>query len=174
MGNAHPHIVPYEAFATSDGYMVLAVGNDDQFARYCRAAGQEGWASDERFATNPNRVRHRETLIPLIEQTMRLRTTSEWGELLTQAGVPHAPVMSLDEIVAQPQTAARHLADAVEDSAGRKFPLLGSAIKTGAGEPLMSSRLPPTVGEQTDEVLHDWLAYDDAQIAALRQGGTIG
>lgn len=174
MGNAHPHIVPYEAFATSDGYMVLAVGNDAQFARFCKTAGEDNWASDERFATNPNRVRNRATLIPLIEGAMRSRSTSAWGALLTAADVPHAPVMSLDEIFAEPQTAARHLADEVEDAAGRKFRLLGSAIKGASGQSIMSDRLPPALGEQTDEILHDWLSYDAAKIAALRQSGTVG
>jgi crotonobetainyl-CoA:carnitine CoA-transferase CaiB-like acyl-CoA transferase len=174
MGNAHPHIVPYEAFATRDGYMVLAVGNDAQFARFCTAAGESGWASDERFATNPSRVRNREVLIPLIEAAMAARTTSEWSTLLTAADVPHGPVQSLDEIFAQPQTAARHMADEVTDAAGRQFPLLGSAIKNAQGQSLQSPRLPPALGEQSDEVLREWLAYDHTQIAALRQSGAVG
>jgi formyl-CoA transferase len=173
MGNAHPHIVPYQAFATRDGYMVLAIGNDAQFARFCQAAGESAWASDERFATNPQRVQHRNTLVPLLDDAMQRRTTAEWGELLTAADVPHAPVMALDEIFAQPQTAARHMADEVTDSAGRNFRLLGSAIKSPAGQPLISDRLPPNLGEQTNEILGEWLAYDDAQIAALRASGTI-
>jgi crotonobetainyl-CoA:carnitine CoA-transferase CaiB-like acyl-CoA transferase len=174
MGNAHPHIVPYEAFATSDGYMVLAVGNDAQFARFCKSVGEDDWASDERFATNPNRVRNRATLIPLIDGAMRSRSTSAWSELLTAADVPHAPVTSLDEIFAEPQIAARHMADEVEDAAGRKFRLLGSAIKGVGGESIMSDLLPPALGEQTDEILHDWLGYDASQVAALRQSGAVG
>jgi crotonobetainyl-CoA:carnitine CoA-transferase CaiB-like acyl-CoA transferase len=173
LGNAHPHIVPYEAFATRDGYMVLAVGNDAQFARFCGAAG-ESFAGDERFATNPNRVRNRAALIPLVERVMRSRTTSEWEKLLTEADVPHAPVQSLDEIFAQPQTAARHMADEAQDSAGRRFPLLGSAIKRDHGEPLASGRLPPALGEHSDEVLRDWLGYADGQIATLRRSGAVG
>jgi crotonobetainyl-CoA:carnitine CoA-transferase CaiB-like acyl-CoA transferase len=109
MGNAHPNIVPYQVFPTRDGHMVVAVGNDGQFARLCEVAGQAEVARDARFATNPARVQHRGVLVPLITQWLLQRDTAEWVLLLEQAGVPCAPILDIGQVLEHPQVAARGL-----------------------------------------------------------------
>ena len=107
MGNAHPNIVPYQVFATRDGHMVLAVGNDGQFARFCEAAGHPDVAHDARFATNPARVAHRQTLVPLITSWALTRDTADWVQTLEQAGVPCSPILDVAQVLAHPHVAAR-------------------------------------------------------------------
>jgi crotonobetainyl-CoA:carnitine CoA-transferase CaiB-like acyl-CoA transferase len=165
-GNAHPHIVPYEAFATADGHLVLAVGNDRQFARFCHAVDRDEWAEDERFRTNPLRVGNREALIPLIADLIGQRTTARWQDLLTAADVPHAPVTALDEILSSPQVAAREMVHDVTDAEGRRYKLLGNPIHY-AGRGKQTPQPPPAVGQHSQEVLKEWLDYDAERIAEL-------
>lgn len=171
-GNAHPTIVPYEAARTRDGYVVLAVGNDQQFQRFCEVAGHRQWASDPRFETNPKRVENREALLALIEPVLQERTTAEWCELLAQAEVPHGPVRALDEVFADPQVAARTMIGAASDDAGREVKLLNGAVHW-RGAPPRKPRMPPELGEHTDEVLRDWLGFDAERLAELRSRGAI-
>ena len=171
-GNAHPQIVPYEAFATSDGYLVLAVGNDRQWQRFARAAGHDDWASDPRYATNPSRVEHRHRLVPQLEKLFAGRTTAQWLVLLTEADVPHGPVQALDEILDSPQVRARQMVHEVQDSAGRRYRLLGEPIHW-TGRPQRAALAPPELGEHTGQVLGEWLGYQEQQIAQLRESGTI-
>ena len=107
MGNAHPNIVPYQVFPTRDGHMVLAVGNDGQFTRFCEAAGHPAVARDARFSTNPSRVEHRQTLVPLITGWTLERDTAEWVRVLDQAGVPCAPILEVAQVMEHPHVAAR-------------------------------------------------------------------
>ena len=107
MGNAHPNIVPYQDFPTADGDMILAIGNDGQFAKFCAVAGHPEWAADERFATNPQRVANRATLIPLLRQATVMRSTHDWIAALEAAGVPCGPINRLDEVFADPQVRSR-------------------------------------------------------------------
>jgi crotonobetainyl-CoA:carnitine CoA-transferase CaiB-like acyl-CoA transferase len=109
MGNAHPNIVPYQVFPTANGHMVLAIGNDGQFARFCEQAGHPDVAQDDRFATNPQRVKHRSTLVPLIAQWALQRTTTDWVKRLENAAVPCSPILSVAEVLAHPQTLARDM-----------------------------------------------------------------
>ena len=172
-GNAHPQIVPYEVFATSDGHMVLAVGNDRQFQRFCQAAGQAAWGTDPKFAKNAERVEHRQELIPLIRQVMAERTTADWLATLERAEVPHAPVLAVDEALAAPQTAARQMLSEVCDAAGRRYRVVGSPIHWN-DEPVRSASAPPDLGAHTDQVLADWLGYDQLRRDALRSAGVFG
>ena len=171
-GNAHPQIVPYEAFATADGYLVLAIGNDAQWRRFCEAADHADWAADPRFATNPARVEHRDKLIPLMNHLLAERTTGNWQELLTQAEIPHAPVMALDEILATPQVAARRMVQKLTAADGRTYRVIASPIHVG-GEPFCSPRPPPEIGEHTYEVLHEWLGYEAKRIDELHKSGVV-
>ena len=100
-GNAHPHIVPYEAFSTADGHLVLAVGNDRQWQKFCAAAHRDDLAGDPRYTTNPLRVAHRCELIPELARLFKTRSTAQWQLVLTEADVPHAPVLPLDEVLAR-------------------------------------------------------------------------
>jgi crotonobetainyl-CoA:carnitine CoA-transferase CaiB-like acyl-CoA transferase len=107
VGNAHPNIVPYQAFACADGHLILAVGNDGQFAKFCAIAGVPEWASDPRFAKNADRVKHRATLVPLVAARIATRTQREWLTALDAAGVPAGPINRLDQVFADPQVIAR-------------------------------------------------------------------
>ena len=171
-GNAHPQIVPYEAFATADGQVVLGVGNDQQWQRFCAAAGHDTWAGDARFATNPRRVEHRAELVPLVADLLRTRTSAEWQSLCTAADVPCAPVLPIDQILATPQVAARGMVRQLTDAAGRNVPVVAGPIHA-AGQPLSSQIAPPAIGQHTDEVLREWLAYDERRIAELRRQGVV-
>ncbi len=171
-GNAHPQIVPYEAFAAADGHLVLAIGNDSQWQRFCAAVGRQEWAAEPRFATNPQRVANRAELVPLIVELMAGRTIAEWQELLAKAEVPVAPVMPLDAILATPQVAARRMVHTLTTEHDRAYQVIASPIHV-AGEPLCSSRAPPAVGEHTVEILKDWLGYNESQLDELRQTGVI-
>ena len=164
MGNAHPAIVPYQDFPTADGDMILAIGNDKQFAKFCAVAGHAEWASDERFATNPQRVKHRAVLIPLLRQATVMRTTQEWIAALEEAGVPCGPINRLDEVFADPQVQARGLRIEAEG----KVPLVANPIRFSE-TPVRYDKAPPALGADSDEVLAQWLDLDPAAIGTLRE-----
>ncbi len=172
-GNAHPQIVPYEAFATADGHLVLAVGADRQWRRFCEAIGRDTWAEDTRFAANPARVANRDVLVPLVAHVMCERTTAEWEKLLAAADVPHARVATVDQAVAAPQTEARAMVREVVDSTGRTFRVVGSPIHWPQ-RPESQVAPPPQLGEHSEEVLREWLGYNDERLKHLRAEGAIG
>jgi crotonobetainyl-CoA:carnitine CoA-transferase CaiB-like acyl-CoA transferase len=171
-GNAHLQIVPYQLFATADDWLVLAVGNDGQWQRFCAAANHPDLASDPRFATNTLRVENRAVLVPLVEDLMRQRTTAAWRELLTTAEVPHAPVWDYAGLFADPQTAARGLRVQVRDPQGKPVDLIGTPFHI-AGTELPAPTLPPRLGEDTEEVLTQVLGLDSERIRNLRASGVI-
>ncbi len=169
-GNAHLQIVPYQLFATADSWLVLAVGNDGQWQRFCRAAQRADLAVDERFTTNPARVRNRAVLVPLIETLMRTRTTAAWEELLRRAEVPHAPLWSYADLFAQPEMAER-LRVTVRDPAGQPVDLIASPFHiSGTTGPATA---PPALGQHTDEVLTQLLGLNDEEVRKLRQQGVV-
>jgi formyl-CoA transferase len=172
-GNAHPSLVPYQDFPTADGAMLLAVGNDGQFARFSLAAGHPEWAQDPRFATNTERVVHRTELIPLMVEVTRTRTTAEWIALLEHRAVPCGPINTLDEAFADAQVQARGLVQkqalapaVIAQTAIESIATVASPLRLGAA-PVQMRHAPPALGEHTDEVLAG-LGLDAAAIAALR------
>jgi crotonobetainyl-CoA:carnitine CoA-transferase CaiB-like acyl-CoA transferase len=171
-GNAHLQIVPYQLFATADGYLVLAVGNDGQWQRFCTAIHRADLAADPRFTTNPLRVKNREALLPLLEPILRAHTTAAWQELLTAADVPHAPVCNYEQVFALPQAEARGLKVTVRDPQGRAVDLVSSPLRI-AEAALPPVRMPPDLGQDTEEVLRDLLGLDAKTIAELRYKGVI-
>ncbi len=171
-GNAHLQIVPYQVFATADGSIVLAVGNDGQWQRFCRAAERPDLAADPRFASDALRVRNRDVLVPLIEEIMRSQPTKVWEERLRSVEVPHAPVWNYAELFAQPQAAARGLRVTVRDPQGRPMDLVGTPFHIG-GATLPEPAAPPTLGQHTDAVLTELLGLDTARLAELRRQGVI-
>ncbi len=171
-GNAHLQIVPYQLFPTADGWLVLAVGNDGQWQRFCRAAGRDELAADPRFQSNTARVENRAVLVPLVESLLRSRTTAEWQTLLTDAEVPHAPVWDYQTLFASPQATARNLRVTVRDPAGQPVDLLGTPFHI-EGSRLPNPTAPPRLGEHTQEVLHELLGFDDQQLEALRRQSVI-
>ena len=178
MGNSHPSLAPYQDFPTQDGNMLLAIGNDGQFQRFCAAAGQPQWASDARFATNTLRVKHRAELIPAMEAVTRTRTTSAWIALLEDKAVPCGPINTIAQAFDDAQVKARGLAvslprwkdgeagDGVQNITGVASPLRLSST------PPVLRNAPPALGQHTDEVLRE-LGLDAQAIAALRENKTI-
>ncbi|HSI49419.1 MAG TPA: CaiB/BaiF CoA-transferase family protein [Ideonella sp.] len=159
MGNAHPNIVPYQDFPTADGDMILAVGNDGQFAKLCAVAGHPEWATDERFATNPARVANRAVLIPLLRQASVMKTTAEWMALLEPAGVPCGPINRLGDVFADPQVIARGMKLEMPHPAFGSVPLVANPIRLSAS-PVQYRQAPAQLGEHTVEVLRDWLGQN--------------
>ena len=166
MGNAHPNIVPYQDFPTADGDMILAIGNDGQFAKFCAIAGHPEWAADARFATNPQRVAHRGELIPLLRQATVMRATHDWIAALEGAGVPCGPINRIDEVFADAQVQARGLRIELPRAGGGSVPLVANPIRL-SDSPVAYRNAPPRLGEHTDEVLADWLGLDAASSGGL-------
>jgi crotonobetainyl-CoA:carnitine CoA-transferase CaiB-like acyl-CoA transferase len=152
LGNSHPSIVPYEAFPTADGDMILAVGNDSQFASLCRAAGHPEWAEDPRFASNAARVEHRRTLVPLLRQLTVQRTTDDWITLLEQANVPCGPINDLAGVFADPQVRARELRVDLPHALAGSVPSVASPLRLSK-TPVQYRHAPPALGADTREVL---------------------
>jgi crotonobetainyl-CoA:carnitine CoA-transferase CaiB-like acyl-CoA transferase len=171
MGNGHPNIVPYQDFPTADGDMILAVGNDGQFARFCEIAGHAGWSNDERFATNAARVRNRAALIPLLRQTTVMKTTAEWIALLENAAVPCGPINDLAGVFADPQVVHRGLHVEMPHAAGGSAPQVANPIHFST-TPIDYRRAPPLLGQDTAAVLTE-LGRNETEIAALRAAGIV-
>ena len=177
-GNSHPSLAPYQDFPTLDGSMLLAIGNDGQFRRFCNAAGQPQWADDERFAGMAARVAHRTDLIPAMEAVTRTRTTVQWIALLEDKAVPCGPINNLGQAFDDAQVTSRGLV--VNQAVAQVVPS-GVAIKSIAtvasplrlmATPPVLTRAPPALGEHTDEVLAG-LGLDAARITALREAGVV-
>ncbi len=166
-GNAHPNIVPYQTFQTSDGWIIVAVGNDGQFRKFVEAGGRPELADDERFATNPSRVRHRDTLVPILAEMVKARGKADWIAVLEAAGVPCGPINDLDEVFDNEQVVARGMQVSLPHPCGADVKLVRNPIRMSATPP-DARTAPPLLGAQTDDVLRDMLGYDDARIAALK------
>ena len=151
-GNAHLQIVPYQLFPTADGWLVLAVGNDGQWQRFCQAAERPDLAADPRFATNTLRVQHRDILVPLVKAVMHSGTTEEWQAHLVAADVPHAPVWNYADLFAHPQAAVRGLRMTVTDPQGIPAELVGSPFHITGSMPTKFTA-PPALGQDTEQVL---------------------
>ena len=171
VGNRHATIAPYDTYTAADGDLFLAVGNDDQFGRFCRTAGLQALLADERFTTNPQRVAHEPALRQAIAPVMRARTRGDWIRDLTAAGVPCGAVRSVAEALADPQLTPRHMIEEVEHAVLGSMKVLGTPIKL-SGTPARIRTAPPTLGQHTAAVL-DELGYSAADIARLRQQQVI-
>lgn len=170
-GNAHANIVPYQVFAVADGHIIVAVGNDRQFARLCEVLEDPALAGDVRFATNAGRVRHRDVLVPMLQSAFRSRDAQAWLALLEAAGIPCGPVNDIADVFADPQVRARGMVGQVEHPHAGMVPLVASPLKLSA-TPVDLRRAPPLLGQHTDEVLRE-AGYGDAEIVALRARGAI-
>ncbi|KVL26844.1 CoA-transferase [Burkholderia territorii] len=166
-GNAHPNIVPYQTFQTSDGWIIVAVGNDGQFRKFVEAGGRPELADDERFATNPSRVRHRDTLVPILAEMVKTRAKADWIDALEAAGVPCGPINDLDEVFDNEQVIARGMQVTLPHPCGADVKLVRNPIRMSATPP-DAHTAPPLLGAQTVDVLRDMLGYYDARIAALK------
>ncbi len=171
MGNGHPNIVPYQDFPTADGDMILAIGNDGQFARFCDIAGHADWARDERFASNAARVKHRAELLPLLRQATVMKTTAEWISALENAAVPCGPINDLAGVFADPQVMHRGLRVDLPHAAGGTAPQVANPIHFSA-TPIDHGRAPPLLGQDTEAVLKE-LGRNETEIAALQARGIV-
>ena len=171
-GNAHQNIVPYQVFEVSDGHLILAVGNDGQFSRFCGVAGCPEFARDPRFSVNAERVRNRESLIPLLAQRMLQRSRADWLAALEAAQVPCGPINDLADVFADPQVRARGMTVTVPHPHTQALDLVASPIKLSA-TPVRVQRAPPLLGQHTDEVLQE-IGIGAAARAVLREHGVIG
>ena len=166
-GNAHQNIVPYQVFEVADGHMILAVGNDGQFARFCRVAGCAELAADPRFARNAGRVRHRAMLVPLLAARLKRAPRADWLAALEAAKVPCGPINDLAEVFADPQVRSARMTVELPHPLAGTVRLVASPMKLSA-TPVRYRRAPPLLGEDTDEVLAE-LGLDAEAIAALRE-----
>jgi crotonobetainyl-CoA:carnitine CoA-transferase CaiB-like acyl-CoA transferase len=171
-GNAHPNIVPYQVFEAADGHVIVAVGNDGQFAKFCEVAGRTDLAADPRFARNADRVRHREVLVPLLETIVRQHTVAHWVDALDAAKVPCGPINDIARALADPQVAARGMRIDLPHTLAGLVPLVANPIRLSETPPAYE-RAPPLLGEHTDEVLRELLHMSAAEIARLRAAGIV-
>ncbi|MBK4721746.1 CoA transferase [Azospirillum sp. YIM DDC1] len=172
LGNAHPNIVPYQAFATLDGHIILAVGNDGQFAKFCQVAGRPELAQDPRYATNPARVANRKELVPILELLLEQRTSRDWLSALEAVGVPCGPINDVSQVFADPHVRARHIHQDLPHPTAGTVPTVASPIRYSA-TPIEHTVAPPTLGQHTDAVLEQALGLCAADIAALREKGVV-
>ena len=172
LGNAHPTIVPYSALPTKDGHIILAIGNDGQFQRFCEAAAIAHLSSDVKYATNPQRIAHREELIGLITQRLQQETSAYWIGLLESRAVPCGPIYRIDEMFEDPHVVARGVRRYTTVGKAAPMPVVANPIRM-PGQDTTSAKAPPLLGEDTDSVLAGVLGLGAAEIAKLRKGGAI-
>ena len=171
-GNAHPQVVPYEVFPTADGHIILAVGNDSQFASFCKAAGCAELAEEPRFKTMSQRIVHRAELIPLIAEVMRGRTKQEWIELLEANNVPCGPINNMKEVFEDPQVRHRELRVDIPHPLGAAAPVVRSPLRLSK-TPVDYRLAPPMLGQHNEDVLKGLLGKSDAELARLKSAGIV-
>lgn len=172
LGNQHPSICPYETFQASDGYLNLAVGNDRLWTAFCGAIDRADLTKDERFLTNPKRVENRDALFSILQEVFKTQTVAKWIKKLEAAGVPAAPILTVDQVFAQPQVKARGMRARVPHKKIKKLEMAGVTVKLS--ETPGSVKLgPPLLGEHTREVL-DEFGLTEAEIDQLKKEGGLG
>lgn len=172
LGNAHPNIVPYQSFASKDGHVILAVGNDSQFSRFCAEAGCPQLAEDHRFATNAGRVQHREELLPELRAVMESRTSAQWIECLEKIEVPCGPINNLAQVFDDTQVQHRGMVVSLPHPSADEVQLVANPIRMTA-TPVIHDRLPPGLGANTDSVLRDRLGMSATEIERLHAEGVV-
>jgi crotonobetainyl-CoA:carnitine CoA-transferase CaiB-like acyl-CoA transferase len=167
LGNQHPNISPYQEFPTKDGYIILAVGNDPTFERFCKAFGQEHLLADERFSTNPKRVANRDLVTATLTPVMKTRTTTEWVEALEAQKIGCGPINTLADVFADPHVQAREMTLEMQHGSGATVKVIANPVKLSATPPTYRIA-PPVLGEHTEEVLSGLLGMSAEEIASLR------
>jgi len=171
-GNAHANIVPYQTFACTDGHIIVAAGNDSQYQKFVEAGGRPELAHDPCFATNPLRVQHRDTLVPLLDAMVRERSRADWVARLEAVGVPCGPINDIADVFENPQVQARGLAIDLPHPTAGTVKLVRSPMRMSA-TPAGSDLPPPLLGQHTEEVLQQLLGMSEADVAALRDQGVV-
>lgn len=170
-GNAHPNVVPYQAFPTVDGHIIIAIGNDHQFSKFCHEAGAPLLARDPRFLTNADRVRNRDAIVTEVARLVKQRTTSQWLATLGPLGVPCGPINDMEQTFAHPQVQHRNMKLEMDHPSSGKVSLIANPMRF-TQHPIVYDRPPPVLGQHTDEVLAG-LGLGEANIAALRAAGIV-
>lgn len=171
-GNAHPNIVPYQSFETRDGYLVVGVASEAIWRRLCGGIGRPELTDDPRFAKNPQRVENREELIQILASAFRDRDTATWMSLLSQAGVPCAPVQTIDQVFNAPQVKHREMVTEIEHPTAGRIRMAGLPVKLSA-TPASIRLPPPLLGQHTAEILATWLGLDANSIEQLKNDGVV-
>jgi len=172
MGTAHPSIVPYQVFNAADGQMVVAVGNDTQFSKLCQTLGVAALPADERFRTNVSRVKNRDELVPIIQAKFREKPVAHWIDTLTSIGVPCGPINNIKQVFDDPHIKSRGMRVEVDHPRGGRVSMLANPARLSVTPPTYE-RVPPQLGEHTQEVLRNVLNLDDLAIEALANAGVI-
>jgi len=172
LGNQHPNIAPYQEFPTKDGYLILAVGNDPTFERFCKAFGQEALLADPRFATNPIRVQNRQLVTDTLTPVMKSKTTAEWIDALEALKIGCGPINTLEQVFADPHVQAREMVVEMAHGSGETVKVIANPVKLSATPPSYRSP-PPVLGEHTEDVLASVLKMSMSDIAALREKGIL-
>ncbi len=172
MGNAHPNTVPYQDFPTRDGHMILAIGNDRQFASFCRAVDRTAWSEDPRFQRNADRIAHRSELIDLMRALTATRPTAEWIALFEPYGVPCGPINTISEVFQDPQVLARGTQIRMTHAVGGDIPLVASPIRLSK-TPVSYRHAPPLLGQDTESVLAELLSLSSERLAELKKQGVV-
>ncbi len=171
MGNRHPSIFPFESFEAKDGDIMIAAGNDELWAKLCRAIGKEELIDDPRFKTNPLRGRNHDEMKKMLDDTIRTRTVDEWMKILEDAGIPCSPINTIDKVVKHPQVLARNMIVKVYNPRVGEIRIPGSPIKFASENPRIGPA--PVLGEHTEEVLKEFLSISDEELSRLKASGVI-
>jgi formyl-CoA transferase/CoA:oxalate CoA-transferase len=170
-GSAHPSIVPYQPFATADGYLILAVGNDRLWQRFCEVAGRSELGTEPGYATSADRVVNRDAVIAVVAEIMRGRTTADWMGVLEEAGIPAGPINTVEQALSDPHVQAREMTVSLGHPTAGSVSMTGNPAKFSA-TPVDMRTAPPLLGQHTDEILHA-LGYTESDIAELRARGAV-
>jgi crotonobetainyl-CoA:carnitine CoA-transferase CaiB-like acyl-CoA transferase len=171
-GNSHPNIVPYQSFQTGDGHIILAIGNDAQFERFCKLAGRGELAADARFRNNSDRVRYRDLLVPQVAAIMKQKSSAEWLVDLNAEGIPCGPINDIEQVFADPQVQHRGLQLELDHPDAGKVASVANPIRMSS-TPVQYDRAPPLLGQHTDEVLQRLLGLDAQEVSRLQQDNVI-
>ena len=173
LGNAHPNIVPYQVFQTADSYLILAVGNDAQFNRFCELAGRSDLANDESYVKNSDRVKNREALIPQLIEIIKSKNCEWWLEHLNRYGIPCGPINDIDQVFSDPQIKHRGMYLELPHPVAGKVASVGNPIQFSQ-TPVTYDKPPPTLGQHTEAILAELLELEAKQIELLKADGIIG
>ena len=172
MGTAHPNLVPYQVFATQDGHVMIAIGNNRQFAACMECLGRPELGLHEDFSTNAARIANRDTLIGIMHECLQHQTTAHWIAALTERGIPAGPINDIGEVLSNDYAIEKQIVRHLENGAGDAVPTVANPVDFRE-TPVRYERAPPLLGEHTNEVLREWLGYSDELIAALRKDAAI-
>jgi crotonobetainyl-CoA:carnitine CoA-transferase CaiB-like acyl-CoA transferase len=172
LGNAHPNIVPYQAFATADSHIILAVGNDSQFERLCQLLGQPEWANDSHYNNNAARVLNRQQLCAELSEQLKGRSSAEWLALFAEHQIPCGPINAIDQVFEDPQILARNMLVTMADKRAGQIQLVANPINYSRSE-IDYAVPPPILGDDTNRVLGEYLEYSDMDLEQLRKKSVI-